>query len=196
MGVDKSKIGLTFGHERITRPQQEAALRADGAEDIKSVGKDCDDWREAVRIVRHGDEVRILGLVLVATPRGKDKLPPSGQPAEFILEVHERGGIVIEVHTGRRSDDAKQRRAMIADAVRVLRGGGRRLPASGRPAGRPEKAFSAVALEHNRKAWRSRDYATNAVAAAHMLEGMTARDAWKLFGKSGRPWPSRRKRKT
>jgi len=77
----------------------------------------------------------------VATERGDDKLPPSGQPAEFILEVHERGASVIETWTGRNSRNQKERREMVAEAVRSLRGGGRKLPPSGKPAGRGEPVF-------------------------------------------------------
>lgn len=195
MRVDKTKIGMTFNSQRASRAVQEAHIRADGGQDIKHVGgPGCPTWRDAVRSVRPGDEVRVYALVLVPTERGSDDLPPSGQPAEFILEVHQRGGSVIEVKTGRNSRDAKDRRAMIADAVRSLRSGGRKLPASGLPAGRPAKKYSAKALEHNERVWTSRDYATNETAERHMLEGMTATQAWRMWGKSGRPWPTRRQK--
>jgi len=194
MQVDKSQPGLTFHDKRQSRPHQESILTAAGAQHIVHVGKQCENWREFVRTVRPGDVVRIVALVQVATDRGDDKLPPSGQPAEFILEVHERGGSVIEAWTGRNSRDLKQRRAMIADAVRALRGGGRRLPPSGKPAGRPPKKFSDAALDHNRKCWFSKMYAVNETAERHMLEGMTAHEAWKRWGPSGRPWPSKKRK--
>lgn len=192
MQVDKSKIGLTFSDKRQSRPTQESILRGAGAQHIRAVGKECATWREAVKGVRPGDVVYIVALVQVATERGDDKLPPSGQPAEFILEVHERGASVIETWTGRNSRNQKERREMVAEAVRSLRGGGRKLPPSGKPAGRPANAFSAEALEHNKKCWLSRSYATNGVAVEHMKEGMQAHEAWRKWGKSGRPWPSKK----
>lgn len=194
MVVDRTQIGLTFPYKRQSREAQEAYLRAAGAQHIRHVDK---TWtrHDAVKTVRPGDTVYIVALVMVATERGKDDLPPGGQPAEFLLEVHERGGTVIEVWTGRNSRDAKGRKAMVADAVRVLRGGGRKLPASGRKAGRPAKMFTPEALTHNQRCWFSKMYATNDVAQRHMLDGMTAREAWKLWGVSGRPFPSKRGRK-
>jgi hypothetical protein len=168
MQVDKTKIGLTFPDKRQSRVTQDSILRAAGAQHIRAVGKECSTWREAVKGVRPGDVVYIVALVQVATERGDDKLPPSGQPAEFILEVHERGGSVIETWTGRHSRNQKDRREMVADAVRSLRSGGRKLPPTGKPAGRPQNQYSPAALEHNKKCWFSRSYATNAVAVEHM----------------------------
>lgn len=181
-------MGLTFRHDRESRARQESDVRAAGAEHIIHVGQQCESWRDVIGLVRDGDQIWLPWLALAATERGKDKTAPSGQPAEFILEVHERGGVVIECKTGRRSDDKAQRRDMIADAVRSLRQGGRRPPPSGNPPGRPANAYSAAALSHNRAAWFSRHYSTNEAAASHMLEGMTAREAWQRWGKSGRPW--------
>lgn len=192
MQVDKTKIGLTFPDKRQSRATQDSILRAAGAQHIRAVGKECSTWREAVKGVRPGDVVHIVALVQVATERGDDKLPPSGQPAEFILEVHERGGSVIETWTGRHSRNQKDRREMVADAVRSLRSGGRKLPPTGKPAGRPQNQYSPAALEHNKKCWFSRSYATNAVAVEHMKEGMQAHEAWRKWGKSGRPWPSKK----
>lgn len=202
MRVDKTKMGLTFSSKRASRDAQEALIRADGGQDIKAVGNaGCETWREAVRVVRPGDEVRVMALVLVPTERGDDNLPPSGQPAEFILEVHQRGGSVIECRTGRNSRDAADRRAMIGDAVRSLRSGGRKLPKSGKPAGRPVVAWTDAQMAQAKRAWFSKDYATNEVAERHMpsveIDGetvpFTTTRARRLWGPSGRPWPTKRK---
>lgn len=188
-------MGLTFRYERESRVQQESDVRADGAEHIIHVGQQCQSWRDVARLVREADVIRIPWLALVPTDRGKDKTAPSGQPAEFILEVHERGGIVIECRTGRRSDNSKQRQAMIADAVRAVRQGGRKAPASGKPAGRPANTFTVEALAHNEGVWKSQDYSTNEIAERHFLEGMEVWQARRLWGPSGRPWPARRRKR-
>lgn len=192
--VDKSRIGLIFKSPRAKRDAQETALRKAGAEWIVEVGGVPRTWRDAIRVVRPGDIVYVLAMSMVPTKRGDDDLPPSAQVADFFVEVHERGGHVVEAYTGRISKDRKQRRAMTAEAVKTVRQGTRRLPNTGRPRGRPKKEWSAAEIEKARAVWFSADYATNVIAVKHLPKGMTARQAWNLFGASGRPYQKRKRK--
>lgn len=195
MAVDYSHIGLTFPSKRLSRPAQEAELRAAGATIIIAVGvPQCKSWRTAVRRLRGGEIVYVVGLVIVPTEPGGDETIPSGQPAEFILEVHNRRATVTETRTGLKSNKSDDRRKMIAAATKSLRSGGRLLPRSNKPAGRPHEVFSATDLSHNKEIWFSRDVSTNGAAERLFKSGMTKEQAKRRWGASGRPWPTRRQR--
>lgn len=180
------------------RDFQEMELRVAGAQHIIDLpGKGKHSWRDAVKLCRPGDTYYVYALVLVPTPRGEDALPPTAQVIDFVSEVHERKGVIIEVYTGRRSDDPKQKRAMIGDAVASLKSGGRgKMPAGFRVPGRKAVKWTEEQLQRAHDAWFSRDYATNEAAERHMPPGFSVTRARRLWGPSGRPWPSRRKRKT
>lgn len=187
-------MGLTFASERMTRREQANRLRAAGASNIIHVGDDCPTWRDVVRITRGGDTIWLIALVMLPASRHKDSMSPTTQVASAMSELIERGAVIVEVHTGRRSDNKRQREAMLEDAIRGLRGGGRRLPAGIIPPGRPRVEFSEEQLERGRAAWFSRDYATDRIAAKHA--GMSREMCRRRWGSSGRPWPARRKRKS
>jgi hypothetical protein len=196
MAVDYSNVGLTFPSKRLSRAAQAIELRAAGASNIIDVGvAQCKSWRTAVRRLRGGETVHIVGLVIVPTEPGGDDVIPSGQPSEFILEVHNRRATVLETRTGLKSSKSDDRRKMIAAASKSLRSGGRLLPPSGKPAGRPHEAFNDDALAHNREIWFSRDVSTNGAAERLFKGDMTKEQAKRRWGASGRPWPTRRQRK-
>lgn len=192
MLVDKSKQGWIFDGDAGA----EAAIRAAGAQHITVVGGRRATWRDAVRLVRPGDTIWIWVLVHVPTRRGQDELPPVAQVREFVREVEGRGGVLIEVYSGRRSDRKSDKSGMIADAVRALKSAGRRLmPPGYRKPGRRPLAATDEETEQARRAWFSRDYATNAAAERHMPPGWSHWRARREFGVSGRPWPPERDRK-
>ena len=193
--MDKSRAGLVFKSARASRDVQEAALRKAGAEWIVEVGKAPETWREAVRAVRDGDTVYIYALSIVPTKRGDDDLTPSAQVVDFLSEVHERGGYVVEVYTGRNSKDKAQRAAMKAEGVKAVRAGTRKLPKSGRSRCRPPVDWSDEVKAEAKRVWFSRDYPTNKIAAKHLPKGVTAKKAWEWFKASGRPYKKQRKRK-
>lgn len=191
--LDKSQIGVICRSPRATRETQDTSIRKAGAQWIVKIGKLVDTWRELVGAVREGDTVFIYALALIPTKRGDDELPPSAQASEFIMEVHERGGTVVEVTTGRNSRDRSQRRAMVKDALKAIRRGSRQPPTT-RGRGRPQKEFTAKELAQAERAWKSKDYVTNDAAVRHFPEGFTAKRAWALWGPSGRTGKAKRKR--
>lgn len=184
--LDKSKIGMICRSPRATRETQDTALRGAGAEHIVELGKVVPkSWRDVANIVRDGDTVFIYALAFVPTKRGEDDLPPSAQVSEFLIEIHDRGGTVVEVVTGRNSRDRKQRREMTKDALKALRRGSRAAPTT-RGRGRPAKEFTPEQWAKAEAAWKSPDYVDNAAAARHFPKGFTAKRAWQMWGPSGR----------
>lgn len=192
--MDKSKIGMICQSASITRETQDTALRRAGAEWIVALGRVVPKtWRDVAKIVREGDTVYVYGLALVPTKRGEDELKPSDQVREFLIEIHDRGGEVVEVSTGRKSRNPEERRAMVADAVKGLKRGNRS-PKTGKARGRPPKEFAADDVAKAKAVWFSRDYASNVIAAKYLPNGMTAKRAWQLFGASGRPYKKSKRR--
>lgn len=191
--MDKSQIGMVCKSPSIRPETQEAALRKAGAEWIVSLGRVTPkSWRDVVNAVREGDTVYIYGLALVPTKRGEDELKPTDQVREFLIEVHDRGGTVVEVSTGRSSRNRSQRQGMVKDAVKGLKRGNRS-PATGRGRGRPKAEFAADDVAKAKAVWFSRDYVTNVAAAKYLPRGMTAKRAWLLFGASGRPYKQKKR---
>lgn len=193
--MDKSQIGVICKSPRATRERQLTALREAGAQWFAELGRYPKTWRDVVNVVREGDTVFIYALSLVPTKRGEDELPPSAQVSEFLMEVHERGGVVVEVYSGRKSSDRKARRAMVADAHKALKRGSRALPPTGRGRGRPALTFTLEQIAEAKRVWTSPDYATNVIAKKYLPKGFTLRRCWDLWGASGRPFKPRRKGK-
>lgn len=200
MNADKSKKAILFPGDA----SHKAALAAAGAQHFKKVDGAKITWRDVVRTVRPGDVLFIWVLVNVPTRRGGDELPPSGQPREFIREIEARGGVLVEVYTGRTTAKKQDKEAMIRDAVGALKSKGRkRMPSGYRKKGRRAVAWTDEQLEQAKRAWFSRDYETNEIAERHMptveVEGKPvpfgSTRARRMWGPNGRPWPSRRGRK-
>ena len=192
--MDKSKIGMICQSASITRETQDTALRRAGAEWVVTLGRVVPkSWRDVANIVRDGDTVYIYGLALVPTRKGDDELKPTDQVREFLIEVHERGGTVVEVSTGRSSRKPAERKAMTADAVKGLKRGNRS-PKTGKPRGRPKKDWTLEQVAAAKVVWFSRDYVSNVAAANHLPKGMKAKHAWLLFGASGRPYKKSKRR--
>lgn len=110
----------------------------------------------------------------------------------IVMEVHERGGTLVEVSTGRSSRNRGQRQAMVKDAAKALRRGNR-TPPTGRGRGRPKKEWATDDVAKAKVVWFSRDYVTNVAAAKYLPKGMTTKRAWQLFGGSGRPYKQKRR---
>jgi hypothetical protein len=200
MTVDKSKHALLFPGDA----SHKSRLAAAGALHFKKIDGKSATWRSAARAVRPGDTVFIWVLVNVPTKRGQDELQPSAQPREFIREVEARGGVVVEVYTGRTTSKKSDREAMIRDAVTSLKSKGRsKLPPGFKKRGRRAVAWTDEQLDEAKRAWFSRDYETNEIAERHMptteVEGeqvpFGSTRARRMWGPNGRPWPSRRSRR-
>lgn len=186
--MDKSQIGAICKSASIKPETQEAALRKAGAQWIVTLGRVIPKtWRDILSVVREDDTVYVYGLALVPTKRGDGELPPSVQVREFIIEVHDRGGTVVEVSTGRNSRNRSQRQAMVKHAVKGLRRGNRS-PRTDKPRGRPKTEWPDDVLAKAKLVWFSRDYQTNVIAEKHLPGGMTMKQAWTLFKASGRPY--------
>lgn len=174
--------------------RQLAALRAAGADQVLTIPDECATWRDAVRLVRKGDAVLIEWLQLIAEPKSARVRHPAMDMRDALEAIEARGGVLLEVGTGRRSDDAKQRAAMIADAARSLGAGGRSLSSeqaringaqAGTKRGRPKASFTEAEIEAARKVWESRKVATWEDAAALLPKGFTVYRAAKMFGPRG-----------
>lgn len=151
-----------------------------------------EDVMVAVRSIREGDELVVTTL---------DRLAPRRvQLRELIEEVHKRGGVIVELETGRRSDDVRALPGMIAEAFEALlrdhrhqqRRAGKK---NGKRGGRPpntDRMPEAEALA----IWRNRELED--WQALQLMKGWTLRTAYRRLKARGFPagWPAGKKRKT
>lgn len=183
MTVDNSKTGWLYPGDDKRRPE----FRAAGASHFIEIGGKVTTWRDAVRKVRPGDNVFVWVLVRVPTRRGQDELPPVAQVREVIREIEARGGVLIEVYTGRKSSKAADKSAMIADAQRSLKTAGRRLMPPGLAApGRRKVKFSDADLALAEEIWTNvTKYPSWSFVQQHLPEGFTTARAFRTWGARG-----------
>lgn len=183
MKVDKSKAAWLYPGDDKRRPE----FRAAGAQHFIEIGGKHETWRDAVRQVREGDTVFVWVLVRVPTGRGQDELPPVAQVREVIREIEDRGGVLIEVYTGRRSSKAAEKSAMIADAQRSLKTAGRRLMPPGHASpGRRERKFTPEEWALAETIWRDvRKFPSWEFVQQHLPEGFTTARAFRKWGARG-----------
>lgn len=151
--IDKTIVGVVREMGRHKAPRQLAALLVAGVDPsqhlVLRIGRkkaDVKSWHDIAKARRPGDRVYIEYLSLLAEPKGPDVPMPAMDLRDAIEEFERRGAVIIETSTGRSTEDRKQRKAMIADAVRSL-GFGRALPsdvarAIGAKAGRRKRDLS------------------------------------------------------
>jgi hypothetical protein len=151
------------------------------------------------KLVRKTDEVHVQHVHLLA--------PTIEGVAARMIETNERGGAVVEISSGLRSD-------RINDAIRMIAGSrlqfagdkkvhskaeARRKGKLGAEArGKWLDQFSPSMRQQLRAVWRSRDYDSNDAALKAMDEhggvpGWSKMLAWRAFGPSGRMGGRRRK---
>lgn len=183
MALDKSKAAWLYPGDAARK----AEFRAAGAEHFIEIGGKHETWRDAVKLVRPGDTVFIWVLVRIPTGRGRDELPPVAQVREVIREIHDRGGVLIEVYTRRRSSKDADKSAMIRDAQRSLKTAGRRLMPPGHASpGRREKVFTADDWAEAEKVWRDvKHYPSWAFVEQHLPDGFTTARAFRKWGARG-----------
>lgn len=180
MGVDKTKIGLTFPHRKHGREWQWRIMADAGASHRIDVGCMCEHWQEAVGIVRDGDTVYFPALAFVPV-KGLGRL--TTQLVGFTAALASRRAVGVEAYTSRRTDKPKELDAMIADAEPVVRGGGNRLPAGFAPLGRRPADYSEDDEQTAAQIWADLvKYPTWKFAKEHMPEAFKGRRPYREFG--------------
>lgn len=190
MKADKTKCGFVRPLKGHTEKRQTVALQAAGAGAIYVVGRNCETWRDMAKARRPGDTVLIEALALLAEPKSSAVRWPSQDLRDALEDIERRGAVVVETHTGRRSDDPEQRRSMIEDAVRALGAGQRALPsdvarANGAKGGRRVKQFPPGVIQEAQRVWESRKYKTYRDAAKALPKGFSMMRAFRMFGPRG-----------
>ncbi len=149
--------------------RQLAAVREWGADVVLTIPDECSTWRDAMRLVRKDDVTGIEWLQLLAEPKSAKVRHPAMDMRDAIEAIEERGGVLVEIGTGRSTADKAQRAAMITDAARSLGAGGRSLSSeqaringaqAGSKRGRPRDPRADANKEAAAKIWHSRKVAT------------------------------------
>lgn len=185
MGVDKTKIGLTFPHRKHGRDWQWRIMAEAGASHRVDVAKDkrmCAHWQEAMSIVRELDTVYFPALAFVPV-KGAGLGRLTTQLVAFTAALAARRAVGVEAYTNRRTDRPRELDAMLADAEPVVRGGGNRLPAGFAPLGRPVADYSEDDVETAARIWADLvKYPTWKFAREHMPEAFKGRRPYREFG--------------
>jgi hypothetical protein len=178
--------------QRHPATRQRQALLNAGVSIIYEIGEDgCMSWRAAVRSLRKGDELHIEALALLPDERKPGKVQPAADLIEALDEIRDKGAVVVETSTGRRSDNREELKAMRADAIKALGAGGRSLPSAkakenGGKGGRRPKQFSARDMERAELVWNAiKKYPRWQDVRSALPEGFTADRAYKLWGARG-----------
>lgn len=170
MLVDQSKIGLTFEHPRVKRETQADALRADGAQWIIHVGKTPAAWPDILPALKPDDVIRVYACVMIPTTKG-NLGPYAAQWTAFAKGVHERGATIVEVSTGRRSDNPGQWREMNLETHAGFRRQGKPLPRGIVPKGRRKREWPSAEIKAAaRKIWISKNISSDAAAKREIME--------------------------
>ena len=166
---------------------QEAKLKTGGVEVIYVEGRGKENWAECVRSIRRGNEIVVTSLARVGSTR--DALRTA------IETVQAKGGVIVELETGRRSDDMQALPAMIFDAVDELAQDRRaytskEAKSAARKRWEKEDRAPRAGVREAEAAWRDTvNYRTNPEAlGAPGMAGWTLREAYRAFGPR---WPER-----
>lgn len=169
---------------RYTEAGQRKALDAHSIDRRVIEGRGNSGTRQdLVRMVRPGTVVAVQHLFLLADP--KRKHGRGGMRADLwrvVDEIEKRGGVLWELYTGLRSDTREGRDAMTRAAVESLARGRHKTSAADKR-GRPAKTWTENVLTKNGAVWEGRKFKTWDDAEAHFIGGMTAREAWALWGR-------------
>ena len=163
---------------RVSKQKQIAALSRHLVEVIYVEGED-ETADDAIRSLREGDELCVTTL---------DRLARKRTELRTVIEaVHQRGAVIVELLTGRRSDNLADMPAMIAEAFEMLlrdhKNQQRRLGRkTGRKGGRPPK--DKMQKEQAEAIWFDSRIKLMRDAVARMT-GWNYRSAYKEFGPRG-----------
>jgi hypothetical protein len=178
--------------QRHPADRQRRALTAAGAHVLYEIGRDgCESWRNAVASLRRGDVLYVEAIALLPDERVKGKIQPAVDLIEALDEIRDKGAVVIETSTGRRSDSKADLMAMRADAIKALGAGGRSLPSkkareNGSKGGRRAKVFSDADLRRAELVWNGlKRWPRWEDARDALPKGFTVHRAHKLWGARG-----------
>lgn len=194
MRVDRTKIGFIRPiKQRHSQERQHDALTKSGAQSFFTVGEDgVASWRDVARLTRRGDTVWVEALALLPDERIPRKRQPAVDLIEALDEFRDRGVVVIEASTGRRSDRKDELKAMRADAIKSLGAGGRSLPTAkarknGGKGGRRPKVFSERDMERAEMVWGNlKKFPRWQDVRDALPKGFSTDRAFKLWGARGR----------
>lgn len=143
--------------KRYPLARQINACRVAGAEAVIELDGISKFSIETVGAYARPEFVYVLQHLFVVARRGVGAKVKRGDILTFSELVMERGAVILELATQRRSDDPQQWKAMRTDAMEMVTRD--RLPPSGAPPGRPRKGSPEDDVKV-RAIWESRKYAT------------------------------------
>ncbi len=191
-----SHISFSRAVRGCSEAEQNVFNKRAGANEFYSSKEVTGDW-----IVHQHPEPPVKGKGIAVYVKMLALLADEGAPqlSDLVAETVASHSVIVESRTGRRTDNPKDRRMMIAFALQSIRYKRRgRVPPEFAKRGRRKAEFTADQIEAGRKVWFAKRYVNDAAAAEDLPEGMTINHARRLYKSSGRA-PGRKpkqKRKT
>lgn len=165
---------LTFKHPRIKREKQEALGRQffGGIEPaVYHVGELPKLAIEAAKATREGDIVWVFALPVIVTSRKIAEVGQHTQITLFTETIHANRATLIEGSTGRTTAKWRERKAMVEEAHKIVTWGGKRLPSTGKPAGRPKNVWPSPQIKDEwQRKWNSKNYRSDAAVIREAKE--------------------------
>lgn len=163
---------------RVSKQKQVAAMVSHHVQVWYVEGED-ETAHDALRSLREGDELCVTTLDRIASKRTELRT--------VIEEAHKRGAIIVELFTGRRTDNLADIPGMVAEAFEALlrdhRHQQRRLGRkTGKRGGR--KKAERMPEPEARAIWCSREYPEE-WRALQLMTGWTKRTAYRWLGPRG-----------
>jgi hypothetical protein len=171
-----------YGYIRVILPRyarkgQQEAMDVHGITRILADEKDSEAQRASlVRMVRNGTVVAIRHLFLLARPKhGRSDL------WKALDAIENRGGVVWELHSDRKTSAKPERDQMVRDAIEAL-ARGRHKRSKWDKRGRPRRAFTVEEVEQAKAAWNNRKLKTWKEVEARLPVGFSCARAYRLWG--------------
>lgn len=157
-------IGWVKQFPRVAADKQLAALLAYGVDPSriimdgrKDTRRERETWDTLGAMMRAGDTLAVSRLRVIYGPKGKET--PRRALFRAIHQVEDAGCKIVEIATGRRSWNARERDMMIRDALDDIARSRR-----GEDGGRPRLEWSAEEKRIVKVHWHSHQHPTNAAA--------------------------------
>lgn len=162
---DSDTIGIVIHVHgpRYTQASQQSAIETIGARAIVAIGQRDKEIAPRLPFPCPGRTYALLWLFLVNRKRGTAQRKRERIMA-FVDWVREHGAEILEVGSGRRTDDTKQRRAMLSEALEAVTRG--RQPSHTGVRGRQPRKLSDGQKDIMWREWFNVRNETNADAAA------------------------------
>ena len=178
---------------RLPASAQRARLIEYGipADKIYTEGENGENLDALVRSLRRGEVVAVVRAHMLAAPKTKTSDTPRRMLWAAVHAIEIKAATILEIETGRHTAVARERDAVIADAIEQITHSGR-TPRKRDVPGRPPILFTDEQIETARRIWYDLRHKTNKEALAAIKKKVPRWTENRCYDKSNGFGPSGR----